>query len=57
MPPLFPGSAKEQWCDACRAWTRLAGDILMLTPDGVSVVGTWTACEICDDPSEEAGRG
>ncbi|GGQ50085.1 hypothetical protein GCM10010250_22110 [Streptomyces althioticus] len=60
-PPLTvhvtPGPAREDWCPTCKAWTRLLGDILLLTPDGVSVVGTWTACEICDDPSEEAGRG
>lgn len=63
-PPLtvhvIPGPAHEDWCPTCKANTRLTGDILMLTPDGVSVVGTWTACEICDDPDElprERGRG
>ncbi|MER6367424.1 hypothetical protein [Streptomyces mirabilis] len=53
-PPLTvhvtPGPAREDWCPTCKANTRLTGDVLMLTPDGVSVVGTWTACEICDDP-------
>lgn len=61
-PPLTvhvtPGPAREDWCPTCKAWTRLLGDVYMLTPEGVAVVGTWTACEICDDPGDqEAGRG
>lgn len=52
------GEARQEWCTACKAYTRLTGDVLMLTPDGVSTVGTWTACEICDDPDDpEAARG
>lgn len=31
------------------------GDILMLSPGGVSIVGTWTACEICDDQEDDRG--
>lgn len=61
-PPLtvivLPGPAREDWCPTCKALTRLTGDVLMLTPDGVAVVGTWTACEICDDlDDQEATRG
>ncbi|WP_399879958.1 hypothetical protein ACGH7X_00050 [Streptomyces sp. BBFR51] len=62
-PPLtvhvIPGPAREDWCPTCKAWTRLTGNILLLTPGGVSVVGTWTACEICgdEDDDQEATRG
>jgi hypothetical protein len=56
-PPLTvhvdPGPAREDWCPTCKAWTRLTGDILMLTAGGVSVVGTWTACEICDEHDDQ----
>jgi hypothetical protein len=54
---VTPGPAREDWCPACKAWTRLTGDVLMLTPDGVSLIGTWTVCEICDDPDQEDDRG
>ncbi|WP_327345970.1 hypothetical protein [Streptomyces europaeiscabiei] len=51
-PPLTVhvalGPAREVWCRICKAFTRATGDILMLTAGGVSVVGTWNACEICD---------
>ncbi|MET9462442.1 hypothetical protein ABZY05_46845 [Streptomyces canus] len=56
-PPLAVhvdlGPAREDWCRTCKAWTRVTGDILMLTAGGVSVVGTWTACEICDDQEDD----
>lgn len=60
-PPLAvhvtPGPARETWCVACKAYTGITGDVLLLSPDGVSVVGTWSACEICDDPDDpEANR-
>lgn len=47
---------RTDWCPACKAYTRFTGDVLLLTPDGVSVVGSYTGCEICDDPGEEAQR-
>ncbi|PWI15973.1 hypothetical protein DI272_18740 [Streptomyces sp. Act143] len=52
---VTPGPAREDWCKTCKAWTRTTGDILMLTPGGVSVVGTWTACEICNDEEDDRG--
>ncbi|MFG2404267.1 hypothetical protein ACGFR8_07985 [Streptomyces brevispora] len=58
--PLVPGADwRVEWCTACKAWSRLTGSIVLLTPDGVSTVGTWAWCEICDDPTDqpEARRG
>jgi hypothetical protein len=49
------GPAREDWCTRCKAFTRVTGDILMLSPGGVTVVGTWTACEICDDQEDDRG--
>ncbi|MCY0957731.1 hypothetical protein [Streptomyces sp. H27-H5] len=54
------GTPTEEWCTACKAYTRLAGDLLILAPGGVSRIGTWTWCEICEDPRdrrEERTRG
>ncbi|MGW2951517.1 hypothetical protein [Streptomyces eurythermus] len=61
-PPLTVhvdlGPAREDWCITCKAYTRVTGDILMLSPAGVSVVGAWTTCEICDDlDDQETDRG
>lgn len=47
------GEGREDWCKACKAYTRVTGDVLMLTPDGVSTIGTWTWCGICDDPAHQ----
>ncbi|WTW95406.1 hypothetical protein OG216_19380 [Streptomycetaceae bacterium NBC_01309] len=58
---VVTGDGREDWCAACKAYTRHTGDVLMLSPEGVSTVGAWSWCEICDDPAdqppEEARRG
>lgn len=38
------------WCHVCKAWTRFTGDVLYLDRGGVSVVGSYAGCEVCDDP-------
>ncbi|GAB2331720.1 hypothetical protein [Streptomyces variabilis] len=43
---------RPDWCHLCKAWTRFTGDVLLLTPDGVSVVGSYAGCEICDEPDD-----
>ncbi|MGW2074209.1 hypothetical protein ACWCPK_38210 [Streptomyces sp. NPDC001953] len=48
-----PGTPREDWCTACKAYTRLVGAIALLTSDGVSTVGEWEWCEFCD---QEATR-
>lgn len=40
------------WCLTCKAWTLLTADLLLLTPGGVSTLGTRTWCEVCDDPDD-----
>ncbi|WP_405759452.1 hypothetical protein OG234_13240 [Streptomyces sp. NBC_01420] len=37
-----------EWCSACKAYTLLAGEIVLLTPYGVVTVGYWAWCETCD---------
>lgn len=44
------GTSATEWCPVCKAWTRVSGDLLLLDPRGVSVVGRYGLCEICDDP-------
>ncbi|MFC8332740.1 hypothetical protein [Streptomyces olivaceus] len=44
------GTSATEWCPACKAWTCVSGDLLLLDPRGVSVVGRYRVCEICDDP-------
>lgn len=64
VPPPLPvltvyvttGPPRPDWCRACKAWTRFTGDVLLLTPDGVSIVGAYAGCEICDDPDTEGAR-
>lgn len=46
---LHPGTPRVGWCTACKAWTRLTADLSLLTPDGISMLGSRTWCEICDD--------
>lgn len=46
---LHCGTVRTGWCTTCKAWTQLTADLLLLAPDGVSHLGTWTWCEICDD--------
>ena len=53
---LTAGTPTEGWCLTCKADTRLAGDLLLLAPGGVSVVGTWTWCEFCEDPTDQRQR-
>jgi hypothetical protein len=48
--------ATAEWCTACKAYTRVTGAVLMLTPGGVSTVGTWAWCEVCDDPADQDNR-
>ncbi|MFJ6014472.1 hypothetical protein [Streptomyces sp. NPDC092952] len=47
---LHPGALQSGWCTVCKAWTHITADLLLLSPDGLTVVGTWAWCEICDDP-------
>ncbi|MCX5326287.1 hypothetical protein [Streptomyces sp. NBC_00120] len=49
---LHAGRVRSGWCSACKAWTHLTADLLLLAPEGVSTIGTWEWCEICDDPDE-----
>ncbi|MET8609802.1 hypothetical protein [Streptomyces misionensis] len=54
---IDPGTPREDWCPACKAYTRLVGQVVVLTADGVSTVGEWAWCEICSDPNDpEANR-
>ncbi|MFJ3100375.1 hypothetical protein [Streptomyces sp. NPDC086835] len=39
----------EEWCTTCKAYTRLTGELLALTTYGVTALGPWTYCDICDD--------
>lgn len=60
-PPVLtvhvePGSPRPDWCHVCKAETRFTGDVLLLTPDGVAVVGSYAGCEICDEPEEAERR-
>ncbi|MFF4391451.1 hypothetical protein ACFY0G_32380 [Streptomyces sp. NPDC001552] len=48
---LHPGTTREAWCGDCRAWTSIAADLLLLTPQGVATAGTLTWCEVCEDPT------
>lgn len=48
--------ATAEWCTACKAFTLLTGAVLMLCHGGVSTVGRWTWCEICDDPADQPRR-
>ncbi|MFI0934588.1 hypothetical protein ACH4RG_23060 [Streptomyces sp. NPDC021019] len=47
---LQHGPVRPGWCPECKAETRITTDLLLLAPEGVSHVGTWTWCEVCDDP-------
>ncbi|MEU5834485.1 hypothetical protein ABZ820_12545 [Streptomyces diacarni] len=46
------GDVREGWCTACKAYSRLTGPVLLLTPGGVATAGTWSWCAICEDPQE-----
>lgn len=37
------------WCTTCKAYTRVTGEVVLITRDGVSTVGVFEWCEICDD--------
>lgn len=50
--PVEMGEPRETWCWSCKAFTRLTGDVLVLGPEGVTPVGTWTYCDICDDQED-----
>ncbi|MFE0545184.1 hypothetical protein [Streptomyces sp. NPDC058891] len=55
---VAPADVREDWCTVCKAYTRLVGSLALLTPAGVSTVGSWAWCEICDDPGDrEVTRG
>ncbi|MFZ3595047.1 hypothetical protein [Streptomyces sp. BH104] len=49
---LNAGQVRSGWCTTCKAWTHLTADLLLLAPEGVSTIGTWEWCEICDDPDD-----
>lgn len=50
------GPPRPDWCHLCKAYTRFTGDLLLLTPAGVSVIGAYAGCEICDEPEELEAR-
>ncbi|HLL37262.1 MAG TPA: hypothetical protein VK545_25990 [Streptomyces sp.] len=54
---LHPGPVRAEWCPACKAYTVVAGDLLLLTPDGVATVGAWAWCETCEEPAGGPSRG
>ncbi|PSK57974.1 hypothetical protein B0E38_01819 [Streptomyces sp. 111WW2] len=43
-----------EWCNSCKAYTLLAGEIVLIIQDGVVTVGYWAWCETCDPPEEAA---
>lgn len=43
-------NVSAEWCSTCKAYTLLAGEIVLLTPGGVATVGYWAWCETCDPP-------
>jgi hypothetical protein len=49
---VHTGTPRTEWCTACKAWTQLAGDTLLLAADGVTTLSTWSGCQICtqEDP-------
>lgn len=47
---LANGNVHTDWCPTCKAYTVLTGTTLLLTSGGVSTVGTWQWCEVCNDP-------
>lgn len=47
---LHHGTLQTGWCAACKAWTRITADLLLLAPDGLSTIGTLSYCEVCEDP-------
>ncbi|WP_433341713.1 hypothetical protein [Streptomyces sp. CA-253872] len=47
---VTPGTPAPDWCPDCKAYTRLAGSLVALGPTGVTEVGAYTWCEVCDDP-------
>lgn len=55
--PLAAGDVRADWCPVCKAYTVLTGMTLLLTPGGVSTVGTWSWCEVCDDPALQTEQG
>lgn len=54
---VTPGTVREGWCLTCKARTLLTGELLLLTPHGVTVAGEWAWCEICDDPADQEDNG
>lgn len=51
-----PGTPTEEWCATCKAYSRLSGALLLLAPGGVSTIGTYSWCDICEDPADQRGR-
>jgi hypothetical protein len=43
-------NVSAEWCSTCKAYTLLAGEMVLLTPGGVATVGYWAWCETCDPP-------
>ncbi|WP_328434570.1 hypothetical protein [Streptomyces sp. NBC_00425] len=46
---------REAWCPACKAYTAAEVDVHALFPTGLMLLGTLSACEICDDPTDQGG--
>jgi hypothetical protein len=58
---LQPVSLATGWCTVCKAETVLTADLLLISLAGVTPVGPWIWCEICDDdnplPARRITRG
>lgn len=48
---IQPGALRSGWCTDCKAATRWSADLLLVTPDGVTTVGTFSWCEVHEDPA------
>jgi hypothetical protein len=51
------GSICYAWCPHCKAFTLATGPVYLLTPHGVSAVGSWAACEVCERTPNPGGAG
>lgn len=44
---------RPKWCDDCKANSAIAVDVFALFPTGLTFLGTFAFCEICDDPADQ----
>lgn len=45
-------SAAAGWCPDCKAYSVATGQLHLLSPQGVTLLGPWATCEICDDEED-----